>query len=288
VSDPEQGLRVGTGVVHPEGGPDPDAGEILICAHICHPMQANDDLAGVASAVEVARRLAERPLPSGSESVRFLFCPETIGSICWLSRHEDLIPRIRAGIFSEMTGNDNSLVLQRSRQDDDLIDRIARDVLRRRSPGFREGAFREVIVNDELVINGPGVDVPCVSLSRWPYDEYHTSDDSPEIVSEERLVEAADVIEETVRIYATNYVPRRQFRGPVFLSGYGLWVDWRENPALNAAMDQIMCRLDGDLCLWEIAEQVGLPYDDVRGFVERLREAGLVTARPLTGGGRDD
>lgn len=40
-----------------------DVGECLICAHICHPSQANDDAAGVAVAVEVMRRLALDPLP---------------------------------------------------------------------------------------------------------------------------------------------------------------------------------------------------------------------------------
>jgi aminopeptidase-like protein len=93
------GLRVGTAVLHPPGGPDPDAGEFLVCAHICHPAQSNDGAAGVASAVGVAHRLSARPLATGSMSVRFLFCPETIGSICFLAHHEELIGRLRGGVI---------------------------------------------------------------------------------------------------------------------------------------------------------------------------------------------
>lgn len=279
VTDPERGLRVGTALVHPAGGPDPAAGEFLVCAHIDHPAQANDDLSGVVTAAEVARRLVADPLPAGAMSVRFLFCPETIGSIAYLSHHEDLIGRLRGGVFCEMTGNDNTFVLQRSRQDDEAVDRIARAVLATRGE-VREGAFRDVIVNDELIINGAGIDVPCVSISRWPYPEYHTSDDTPAIITEERLAEAADVVEEIVRTAAVNYVPRRTFRGPVFLSGHGLWVDWRTHPELNAAQDKIMLKLEGDRTLLDIAEEVGLPFADVRGFVDRLREAGLVVAEP--------
>jgi aminopeptidase-like protein len=268
---PQDGLAVGVATVGRTGGE-----ELLICAHICHPMQANDDLAGVATAVEVMRRLAADPLPEQAPGVRLLLCPETIGSVCYLSHHEDLIERLSGAVFCEMTGNDMGLALQRTRQDNHLLDRIARAALAARCESVREGGFREVVGNDEMVINGPGVDVPCVSITRWPYPEYHTSDDSPEILSEERMSEAADVIEEIVRVYATNYTPRRTFRGPVFLSGYGLWVDWSINPALNHALEMIMLRLEGDRTVFEIAEEVGLSYHEVLDYIERFRGHGLV------------
>ena len=41
------------------------------------------------------------------------------------------------------------------------------------------------------------------------------------------------IAEQIIRIYASNYIPKRTFRGPVFLSGHRLWVDWRENWARN-------------------------------------------------------
>ncbi len=114
--DPELGLRIGHGVIHPEGGRVKSAGEIIVQAHSCHPMQANDDLAGVVSTIEVAKRLAENPLPEGSMSVRFWFGPETIGTIAYLANNEDLIPNLQGGIFMEMTGNKNTLAWHHSRQ----------------------------------------------------------------------------------------------------------------------------------------------------------------------------
>jgi aminopeptidase-like protein len=281
VSDPTHGFKVGVGVVNPQGGANPAAGELLICTHTCHPAQANDDAAGVVTAIEVARRLVAHPLPAGSMSVRFLFCPETIGSIAYLAHHEDLISRLKGSIFIEMTGNRNNLVLQHSRQGDDLMDRIACAVLKKRGEAFREGEFAQVIANDERVINGPGVNVPCISLSRWPYDEYHTSDDNPGIIHEDMLQQAADVVEEIVRIAASNYLPVRKFRGPVFLSGYGLWVDWRVNWGLNRAIEKIMMRFEGRQSLFDTAAEVGLDYWEIRAYVEKFRERGLVDAAPL-------
>jgi aminopeptidase-like protein len=276
ITDPDQGLRVGVGVMHPEGGRSEQMGELIIASHVCHPMQANDDAAGVVTAIGLAQRLASKLLPAGSMSVRFLFCPETIGSICYLSQHEDLIPSLKGGIFIEMTGNHNRLILQRSRQDDHLIDRIARQVLEGKDQEYGEGEFGQVIANDERVINGPGVNVACISLSRWPYEEYHTSDDNPDIIHEDMLREAAQVIEEVVRIFASNYIPRRTFKGPVFLSGHGLWVDWRENWELNRAIEKIMMSFEGNASIYDIATSVQLDYWMVREYVERFRDKGLV------------
>ncbi|HNB52655.1 MAG TPA: DUF4910 domain-containing protein [Anaerolineales bacterium] len=282
----EPGFRVGVGVISLDdsilsGGfakskDAGDVGEILIASHICHPMQANDDAAGVVTAVGLAQRLAARPLPPGSMAVRFLFCPETVGTIAYLAHHEELIPRLKGGIFLEMTGNRAPLAWHHSRQHTHLLDRITAHVLR-----FTEHVSRDFAAhpaNDERVINGPGVNVPCLSLNRWPYEEYHTDADNPDIIHEDMLQGAVDVAEEIVRIYASNYIPKRTFKGPVFLSGHGLWVDWRENWALNRAIEKIMMRFEGDRSVFDIAEEVGLDYWVVREYVEKFRAKGFVEA----------
>jgi aminopeptidase-like protein len=275
----EPGFRVGVGVVHPEGGPAPDGGEMIVAAHVCHPMQANDDASGVVSLIGLARRLAENPLPPGSLSVRFLFCPETIGSITYLAHHEDLIPQLRAGIFLEMTGSRGPLAWHHTRRGSDRLDRITTSILPEKEFVARD--FAAAPANDERVINGPGIDVPCISLNRWPYPEYHTSDDDPSVIEEGQLDEAAAVAERIIRIYATDYIPKRKFKGPVFLSGHDLWVDWRENWELNRAIEKIMIRFEGDLSVFEISEEVGLDYWMVREYVEKFREKGLIEAHSL-------
>ena len=242
-------------------------------------MQANDDLAGVVSTIELAKRLAENPLPEGSMSVRFWFGPETIGTIAYLANNEDLIPNLQGGIFMEMTGNKNQIAWHHSRQHTHLLDRITQYVLRN-TPN-EERNFASAPANDERVINGPGVNVPCISINRFPYDEYHTTEDNLSIMDEEMLVGAADVAEEIIRIFATNYIPKRTFRGPVFLSGHGLWVDWRENWNLNRAIEKIMMRFEGEHTIFDIAEQTGLGYWETYEYVEKFRAKGFVTRLPI-------
>jgi aminopeptidase-like protein len=278
ITDPDKGFKVATAVVHPKGGPNPEAGEIFIMAHTCHPNQANDDAAGVVTAIEIARQLCMNPLPAGSMSVRFWFGPETIGTITYLANHEERIPDIRAGIFIEMTGNNNTLALQRSRQNDTLIDRIGHHVLTKNNCKFREGAFAEIIANDERVLNGPGINVPTISLTRYPYPEYHTSDDNLSIIHEDKLLEAAKMIEEIIRIFATNYIPVRKFRGPVFLSGYGLYVDWQDDWELNRNIEKIMMRFEGEQTVFDIVEELDLAYWDTRKYIEKFRINDLIDA----------
>lgn len=278
---PEEGFKVSTAVLHPQGGPKASAGELFIMAHVCHPNQANDDAAGVVTAIDVARRLAAKPLPPGSMSVRFWFGPETIGTIAWLAHHEDLIDSIKGGIFIEMTGNDNTIALQHTRQHNATLDSVGQYVLKHRSGEFREGTFADVIANDERVLNGPGLNIPCISVSRYPYPEYHTTDDNLDIIHEAKLQEAADVIEEMIRIYASDYLPKRKFRGPVFLSGHGLFVDWQTNWKLNRAIEKMMMRFEGKQSVFEIANELDLDYWETREYIEKFRLRGLVEALPM-------
>jgi len=295
--DPSEGLQVGVGLIEPHLGNEREkapAGDFIVCAHICHPAQANDDAAGVVSAIALACRLAENPLPPGSLSVRFLFCPETIGSIAYLAHHEQLIANLKGGIFLEMTGTDGPLAWHHTRQSDHRLDRVTANVMASRRAAAAGGEpldpniaaaterpFGAHPANDERVINGPGVNVPCISLNRWPYPEYHTNEDSLEIIKEESLADAAEAAEAIVRIYASDYVPIRTFRGPVFLSGYGLWVDWRTDWRLNRAMEKITLCLEGRHSIFDIAEEVGLDYWSVREVVEKFRANGLIDALPI-------
>jgi aminopeptidase-like protein len=72
-----------------------------------------------------------------------------------------LIPNLRGGIFMEMTGNQNKIAWHHTRQHDHLLDRITNYVVTNTEHDERD--FAAAPANDERVINGPGVNVPCIS-----------------------------------------------------------------------------------------------------------------------------
>ena len=246
---------------------------IILVAHLCHPSMVNDDLAGVSVLVDVAKELSKR---KNHYSYKCLFLPETIGSIGYLSQNEELISNFKYGIFFEMLGNENIHALQFSRQGNTRLDKIARHVMEKETEPFRQGGFREIIRNDEMVFNGPGVNIPMISISRFPYPEYHTSDDNLSIISEERLTDSKNLIIKILEILDTDYIPKSKFKGPIFLSGYDLWVDWRENKELNLNLEKIMLRLEGKQSIFAISEELGIEFSIVKEFTDKLFQKELI------------
>jgi aminopeptidase-like protein len=245
----------------------------LVVSNVCHPYQVNDSITGAAVAVSLAQELASRPL---RQSYRFLFLPETIGSIVYLARNEDLIPTFTGGLIAEFLGTDGSLNLQRSRRRETRVDLTALLALDESGLAFNDVDLGDIPTNDEKVFNEPDVDVPMIALNRWPYPEYHTSDDDPSLLSDERIEEARRLLQRVLEIVDADFVPERRFRGLLALSPYGLHYDSkRQNRMLRA--------LDGSTSVVEIAARCGYPFAEVSAFVERLLEHGLVARRPASG-----
>lgn len=247
---------------------------IVILAHLCHPAMANDDAAGVAVLVDLAKELKKS---KNHYTYKFLLMPETIGSIAFLSQNESLIPKMRYGIFLEMLGGQNTLALQRSRQDHSQIDIIARQIFKENLKKYRVGAFAEIVVNDEMVFNGPGVGVPTISISRYPYPEYHTSDDTIDLITAPQLLEAKAIALKIIKRLDQNYCPKRTFKGPIFLSGYGLWVDWKTNFMLNKNLEQLIINLEGEASIAELAERLDMDFASVHDYLDKFLTKGLIT-----------
>lgn len=260
--------------------------EIVLMAHLCHPAMVNDDLSGVSVLVALAQRLQQKS--EHRYGYRLLFLPETIGSIAYLSQNEALVSRMRFGVFVEMVGNDAPLSLQHSKQVVTSMDKAAELCLQSRGKDFRVGTFGEIINNDEKTFNGPGINIPTISLSRanfwgrgeWPYPEYHSSADTPAIVAVERLREAEEVLYDTLAMLDHDYYPKSLVKGPIFLSRYGLWVDWRVDRDLNRKQAAVLSLLwEGKKSLIDIAHEFNLPFAVVQTWLDKFVAQGLVERR---------
>ncbi len=87
-------------------GTDPDAGEVLLVAHLCHPSQsANDNASGSGLLLEIARALSEisrdQPLRN---TVRFLWVPEFNGTLPWAAANVEKLRRVHFVINLDMVG----------------------------------------------------------------------------------------------------------------------------------------------------------------------------------------
>jgi len=259
---------------------------ILLNAHNCHPACANDDIAGVVVGVEVMRRLKRK---ANRYSYRLIVAPEHLGTVFYLGRLSDEIAEtFRYCLFLEMLGNDNRLAFQESFTGRSLLDRATYQYLRSHRPDFFSDGFRKIVGNDESVWEAPGFEIPTISLSRFPYPEYHSSDDTDEIIAPEKLEDAAQAVLGILRILETNCSMRRKFKGLVALSNpkYDLYKEWADpsiRPTISETqkkwhhlMDGLPRYFDGKTTVLDVAEMYELPYDEVYEYIVEFQKKGLV------------
>jgi aminopeptidase-like protein len=244
--------------------PGQSSREVLVSCHVCHPSLANDNLAGIAVAVGLARRLAAaRP----HFTYRFLFVPGTIGSITWLARNQDRVDRIAHGLVLACAGDPGALTYKRSRAGDAEIDRAVTHVLARSGREHRVRDFSPYGY-DERQFCSPGFNLPVGSLTRTPhaeYPEYHTSGDDLEFVSAEAMADTLDTCWEVCRTLERN---RRYLNlsphGEPQLGRRGLYgaIGGRsDTQARQMAMLWVLNLSDGQNTLLDVAERSGLSLD---------------------------
>ncbi len=257
---------------------------ILLNAHNCHPYQANDDISGVAVGIELMRRLAARPERRFTYSL--MIAPELFGPLFWLAEERTRASRLRATVMLKSVGNDRPLRLQESFNGDAPIDLAAHNVFRSRFRQYESGEFRAVYGNDETVFEAPPFSIPSISLTRWPFPEYHTDRDTPDRIQEDRLEDTVQTAFQICEAMEADVPVRWSAEGLVCLSRYGLYkpvppvgelgVDYTSTQGRwNRLMNSLPRLLDGRTGLVEIAERFQLPIQQVHEYVMAWVDAGL-------------
>jgi aminopeptidase-like protein len=255
---------------------------IVLCAHLCHPAMVNDDLAGVVVGIKVMQELLSRR--NLHYTYRFLIVPETIGSVAYLSQNEKLIPKMKGGLFLEMLGLNNPHALQLSFAGSTEVDLCFSLTLKDHDPFGWTGAYRTIIGNDERQFNAPGVRIPMLSLSRvlpptstdWPYPEYHSSYDTPDLNSMKNLEASRDLVLNMIETIENNRVPINRFKGEVFCSRFGIFIDPYSNPEGNRALFNVMDLIDGTHSVAQIATKCGISFRATIKVINNLHNCGLL------------
>lgn len=198
-------------------GTDPDAGEVILSAHLFEGIVkqgANDNKSGSATILEVARVLhtliEEGRLPRPRRTIRFLWGPEFSGTGPWVQANKELMEKTLCNINMDMVGEWLSLnkaffcMMRTSYGNPHYINDVMENYYRYVGEGSREriqnrggpeGVLRRIVspsgadepftysiethygASDHEVFNDWGVQVPGIMMIVWPDQWYHTSGD---------------------------------------------------------------------------------------------------------------
>ena len=213
---------------------------------------------------------------------RFLFVPGTIGSIAWLARNEETVPRVKHGFVLAGVGDPGGFTYKRSRRSNLEIDQAFEHVLSLRGDPYSVVDY-EPYGYDERQYCSPGFDMPVGNLSRTPYGtypEYHTSADNPDFVQPASLQESLSTCFAALEILEGNerYV-NLQPKGEPQLGKRGLYESLggvSDAHTAQRAMLWVLSGSDGQSSLLDIARRANLPFPAVEEAANNLLRAKLL------------
>lgn len=237
--------------------------EILFSCYICHPSMANDNLSGPVLLTFLAR---EMMLTKHHYSYRFIFVPETIGALTWLSKNEDGLALIKAGFVVTCVGDPGAMTYKRSKMGVAYIDRVVEKVLADSGKPYTVVDFFPT-GGDERQFSSPGFNLPVGSLVRTLYGrfpEYHTSADNFNFVTAVALEDSLMRYREVVMTLEADGVYLNQNpKGEPQLGKRGLYNaigGLKSNSAAEQAILWVLSFSDGTMSLLDIAVRSGLPF----------------------------
>ena len=251
--------------------------EILISTYICHPSMANNELSGPCVAIYVAQWL--KKLRKLHYSYRFVFVPETIGSIAYLSRNlKHLKKNVIAGYNLTCVGDNRAYSYLPSRNGKTLSDRVLKHVLKWTDKNFKEYSWLDR-GSDERQYCAPGIDLPIASIIRSKYEcykEYHTSlDNLDRVVRPIGLASSFKLIQRVLEAIERNHFPRSTNFCEPMLSKRNLYptIKLKNKRDVNTKlMMDITSFCDGKTDLLSIADKCNISIWKLYDFINVLKE----------------
>tara|TARA_A100001011_G_C14307851_1_gene844059 strand:- start:1848 stop:3188 length:1341 start_codon:yes stop_codon:yes gene_type:complete len=272
--------------------------EILISTYVCHPSMANNELSGPLLSIALVKYFKNKK--KLAKSLRFIFIPETIGSISYINANFSKIKNILFGFILTCVGDNKKFSMLTTKYNDTIIDKICCDAYKKFGFKVKKYSFLER-GSDERQFSSPGVDLPMISMMRSKYNtykEYHTSKDNFDFVNSEGLKKSFKIHKYVLnkllnmnekKIYLgkiKNYVPKKN--NPISikicepnLGKRGLYhlVGTPTNQTLETSVANILDFLqysDGSNQIKQISKYINLNFKKTNELYYFLKKKNLV------------
>ncbi len=253
--------------------------EILISTYICHPSMANNELSGPIVSMGLINYFKNKKL---NKTLRFVFIPETIGSISYLSKNiKYLKENVIGGYNLSCIGDERQhscmfSKYQNSPSDEAVIE--AYKLLKIKNykvyPFLKRGS-------DERQYNSPGIDLKISSIFRTKYGEYpeyHTSLDNFNLVTLKGCVGGFNVARKSIEILLERIYPKCKIMCEPQMGKRGLYPTLstkNENKLTRSYLDFLQYA-DGTNSLEKISNLIKLELNSVKKINSILFKNNLI------------
>ena len=255
--------------------------EVLISTYICHPSMANNELSGPIVSMGLIDYFKKKKL---NNTLRFIFIPETIGSIAYLSKNLNYLKENVIGGFNLTCIGDerqHSCMLskyQNSPSDGAIIE--AYKLLNIKNYKIYSFLKRG---SDERQYNSPGVDLKITSIFRTKYaeyPEYHTSLDDFKLVTLKGCKGGFNVAKKSIEIILKKIYPKSRFMCEPRMDKNNLYKVILEKKNISKTTQNYMNFLqysDGTNSLEQISKYIKLDLKSVKIIHNILFKNSLIT-----------
>ncbi len=233
--------------------------EVFFSTYVCHPSMANNELSGPVLSTALIQYIKLK-YPDNKYTYRFVFVPETIGSIAYLSEHlVHLKEKVVCGFNLSCVGDNRAYSHVQSRLGQNLADQALQASLIGLDNVVRYSFLERG--SDERQYCAPGVDLPICGFSRskyGEYPEYHTSADNFDVVTESGLNGSFDVMKSIIDSFELGLIPKNNIKCEPQLGKRNLYPTISQkgaNPDLNTRMD-FLAYTDGNHSLFDISIKI--------------------------------
>ena len=253
--------------------------EILISTYICHPSMANNELSGPVVALSLISYFSKL---NNKYSMRFLFLPETIGVISYLSKNlNNLKKNVLGGYNLTCIGDDknHSYILskyQNSPSDYALLEAYKKFKIKKKEYSFLERG------SDERQYNSPGIDLGITSVFRTKfneYKEYHTSFDNFKVMTLKGVKGGYRVIKQAISILQNQSFPKSTILCEPFLTKRNLYPTLSTKKKLGREIKKITNFIqyaDGKNSLEKISKKIKINIRETKKINSLLVKKKLV------------
>tara|TARA_B110000444_G_scaffold261279_1_gene312295 strand:- start:1076 stop:2416 length:1341 start_codon:yes stop_codon:yes gene_type:complete len=253
--------------------------EILISTYICHPSMANNELSGPIVSMSLINYFQRN---KNDKTLRFIFIPETIGSITYLSKNLEILKKNTIGGYNlTCIGDEKNHSCMFSKYGNSPSDLALAEAYIRLRLKYKKYSFLDR-GSDERQYCSPGIDLPITSIFRskyGEYPEYHTSLDNFNLVTLKGIKGGFDVAKTAINILLKKTIPKNIILCEPQMGKRGLY------PSLSIKKKNLITRnymsflqySDGKHTLEDISKILNINLSSAKKIYITLKKNSLVT-----------